>query len=370
MAYSLFHVFAVTFLLSLFLLAGARPTNPASSDIRPATAAPSSPPAPAPNASSYNPDSAIGNCFPALGFRPPVNVPSSLDNWWCDDTTEYAFMGFSYEVTACQSPAQLQKEFSDIRNHFKSRYVRLYGACDNDGFYDDIVEAAWNNGLGVHALVWFGFTGGDQWVTRRNNLVHSIFSNPKAPFVTRGVQMGSEPLYDSVLTPDQLANQVTMLKAQLKHFGIPVTVSELAYGYQKDGGAQNVLDAEDYLNIHMLPFFSQNASTSNKAWPLVLNDLDFFIQNGNGKKMYFDENGWPSVTSPSVQPNSPNAVANVDNEAGYFQLLNNHCEDLKNQVQGGVGWFAHIYSDNQEPGYGIYDTHGRMKFPFQPRTTC
>jgi hypothetical protein len=59
----------------------------------------------------------------------------------------------------------------------------------------------------------------------------------------------------------------------------------------------------------MLPFFSQNASTGkqaflsgsqhleklicvsvgNKAWPLVLQDLQFFIDNGKGKKMYFDE---------------------------------------------------------------------------------
>ena len=104
----------------------------------------------------------------------------------------------------------------------------------------------------------------------------------------------------------------------------------------------------------MLPFFSQNASTgvfpvllirqqgvlrffvynlANESWPLVLNDLDWFIEHGNGKKMYFDEvwkvysnspvqmlmilpfqNGWPSVTSPSVQPNSPLAVSDVENE--------------------------------------------------------
>ena len=93
---------------------------------------------------------ATGNCFPALGFQMPSQTPNHLNQWWCDDTTEYAFMGFSYEVTACkciivhcysvltillgQSPEQLQQEFSDIRNKFHSRYVRLYGACDNDGF--------------------------------------------------------------------------------------------------------------------------------------------------------------------------------------------------------------------------------------------
>lgn len=41
------------------------------------------------------------NCFPALGFKMPATVPSTTDNWWCDPSTEYAFLGFSYEVTAC-----------------------------------------------------------------------------------------------------------------------------------------------------------------------------------------------------------------------------------------------------------------------------
>jgi len=35
--------------------------------------------------------------------------------------------------------------------------------------------------------------------------------------------------------------------------------------YQERGGAQDVLDAIDSINIHMLPFFSQNASTGKDA---------------------------------------------------------------------------------------------------------
>ncbi|KAN0090824.1 glycoside hydrolase family 17 protein [Tylopilus felleus] len=300
----------------------------------------------------------------------PSSIPDSLDNWWCPMDTEYAFMGFSYEVTACQSPSQLNSDFADIRNHFNSRYVRLYGACDNDGFYDDIVNAAWNNGLGVHALIWFGFTGGDEWETRRDALTNTLTTNPTAKFVTRGVQFGSEPLYDNVLPHAELASQVTSLKAQLAGVQIPVTVSELAYGYQERGGAQDVLDAIDYINIHMLPFFKPNATTGAQAWPLVMTDADWFIQYGDGKKMNFDENGWPSVTSSSVQPNGPNAVASVSSEQEYYQLLDGRCGYFKNAPGGGIGWFAHIYSDNQEPGYGIYDTNGNLKFPFSPRTSC
>jgi hypothetical protein len=114
------------------------------------------------------------SCFPALDFVMPSDPPANLDNWWCNPTDEYAFLGFSFEVTACelivafvyrlrsstnvcfpgQNKSRLQKEFADIRKNFNSRYVRLYGACDNDGFYDAVVDAAWDNGLGVHALVW------------------------------------------------------------------------------------------------------------------------------------------------------------------------------------------------------------------------
>ncbi|KAJ7746268.1 glycoside hydrolase superfamily [Mycena metata] len=312
------------------------------------------------------------SCFPALGFKMPSNTPSSLTNWWCDPSTEYGFIGFSYEVTACQSLTQLKKDFLQIRQNFNGRYIRLYGFCDNAGFYNNIVEAAWDAGVGVHALIWFGFDGGNEWMDRRNKLLGILHSNEKAKFVTRALQFGSEPLFDSVLDPSVLAAQVTAAKSNLSSLHIPVTISEMAYGYQEneDNGAQDVLDAIDLIDAHMLPFFSTEASTANKAWPIVLTDLDWFIDNGEGKKIYFTENGWPSVTSDGVQPNSPSAVANVQNEHDYYSLLDAHCEDFKQVKGGGVGWFWHIYSDDMEPGYGLYSTSGKLKFPFSPRTSC
>ena len=124
------------------------------------------------------------------------------------------------------------------------------------------------------------------------------------------MQFGSEPLYDNVLPHAELAQQVLLAKQNLSSLNIPVTVSELAYGYQERGGAADVLQAVDFINIHMLPFFSQEASIgtslagslvalgrvpdlsgglANDSWPLVLTDLTWFIDNGYGKKMYLDE---------------------------------------------------------------------------------
>ncbi len=41
-------------------------------------------------------------CFPSLGFTTPFDLPTDTTGWWCDPSTEYAFLGFSYEVTACE----------------------------------------------------------------------------------------------------------------------------------------------------------------------------------------------------------------------------------------------------------------------------
>ncbi|KAJ7328697.1 glycoside hydrolase superfamily [Mycena albidolilacea] len=304
----------------------------------------------------------------------PASPPSSLTNWWCDHSTEYGFVGFSYEVTACQSLTKLRSDFLDIRKTYNSRYIRMYGACDRAGeCSNDIVDAAWGAGIGVHALIWFGFDGTNEWMSRRNTLLGILHSNPKAKFVTRALQFGSEPLFDWVLDPPVLAAQVTAAKANLSSLQIPVTISEMAYGYQEheDDGAQDILDAIDLVDAHMLPFFSTLASTANKAWPIVLTDLNWFIDNGQGKKIYLTENGWPSVTSDGVQPNSPSAVANVQNEHDYYTLLDSHCTDFKAMPGGGVGWFWHIYSDDMEPGYGLLSTSGKLKFsPFAPKTSC
>ncbi|KAJ7204858.1 glycoside hydrolase superfamily [Mycena haematopus] len=293
----------------------------------------------------------------------PSGTPSTLTNWWCDPSTEYGFDGFSYEVTACQSLSKLQSDFLEIRKTFSSRYIRMYGFCDRAGD-NDIVDAAWGAGIGVHALIWFGFDGTDEWMGRRDTLFGILHSNPKAKFVTRALQFGSEPLYDWALAPD-LADQVKAAKDNLSSLQIPVTISEMAYGYQERGGAQDVLDAIQLIDAHILPFFSSEASTANKAWPLVLTDLNWFIEHGRGKKIYLSETGWPSV------PNSPYAVADVQNEHDYYSLLDEHCTDLKAMPGGGVGWFWHIYSDNMEPGYGLFSTKGELKFsPFSPKTSC
>lgn len=51
----------------------------------------------------------------------------------------------------------MAKDFSSMRSLFKARYVRIYSVCEgNNQFYDDVVAAAYQSGIGVYAMVWFG----------------------------------------------------------------------------------------------------------------------------------------------------------------------------------------------------------------------
>ncbi len=64
-------------------------------------------------------------CFPALGFNMPSDVPASTDGWWCNPSDEYAFLGFSYEVTSCKFPCI----FSLIRRFIPFYKVRACHSC-------------------------------------------------------------------------------------------------------------------------------------------------------------------------------------------------------------------------------------------------
>jgi hypothetical protein len=119
----------------------------------------------------------------------------------------------------------------------------------------------------------FGFDGSNIWKKRRDALFETLLTNPKAKFVTRVLQFGSEPLFDRVLPSPTLAQQVIDAQGKLSSLNIPVTISELAYGYQsrlssggsERAGALSLLANIDVANAHTLPFFSARATTGQSA---------------------------------------------------------------------------------------------------------
>ncbi|KAH8919913.1 glycoside hydrolase family 17 protein [Atractiella rhizophila] len=275
-------------------------------------------------------------------------------------------MGFSYDVGECKSQAELAQDFSLMRSKFHARYVRMYGNCDNAGFWDDIIAAATESNVGIYSLVWFGFDGDDKWKKRLSSLIKTVQTNPKAPFVIRNIAIGSEPLYDGVLSPDDMAVQIVTVQKKLQKFGMQVTVSEMPYGYQSNGDAPQVFQNIDIVEGNVLPFFSADAKTGANAWGNVYWAIGYFTKHAPGKILRVTQTGWPS-SDEVWKANNEEAVASVDSEKQYFDLLDGHCDDFKNMK---VGWFAHIFDDDTLPGWGILKGDRSLKFDFKPRITC
>ncbi|KAM0746989.1 hypothetical protein T439DRAFT_293419 [Meredithblackwellia eburnea MCA 4105] len=322
------------------------------------------------SASATNPSSlAAQGCFPGNGLAVPTNSPASaavLKQWWCSQDTEYGFMGFSYDQTPCQSLSTLTADFKRMKSQFNARYVRLYGACDSAGYNDNLVEAASQARIGIYGLVWFGFDGDDMWKTRMAGLVSTIKNNVKAPYIFRNIAVGSEPLFDWVMSADDLAVQVNNLRSQLSYYGIQTTISEMPYGFQSQGDAPAVFKAIDLVEGNVLPFFDGSATTGGNAWGVVSWSISYFQSKAPGKVIRLTQTGWPSNQNV-WKANTASAVASVSSEKAYFNLLDSKCTTLKGW---GVGWFAQIWSDDMLDGWGILDWNGNPKFTFAPKTAC
>ncbi|PVF92845.1 hypothetical protein CPB86DRAFT_790743 [Serendipita vermifera] len=316
------------------------------------------------------------SCFP--NPTGPLPVPKKKPDgktpaqWWCSPTTENGFLGFTYETEGCQDAATLTKDFTRMRTEFKARYVRMYGWCDQWDYFDRFVAAAYAAGLGVHATIWFGFDGGNQWQGRRDKILNFVRNTDWASYAIRTVDVGSEPLFDWVLTPPQkLADEIKSVKKVLNPYGINVSISEMQYGYTVQGDSQMVLDVEDVVHAHQLPFFDKDAKDGSKAQPSVVSSTNWFVQHTKGtRKIIYSQTGWP--TNAKVwKPNSPKANASVESAQAYAQILDQSCESLKKITpQGGVGWFWHIYKDSMLDGWGVLDWNEKPKWNFRPRIAC
>ena len=276
---------------------------------------------------------------------------------------------------------------------FGPRSVRLTGS----NLSDTIIDAAWDAGLGVQAMVWvscffihqfcfisdarftdilltrqFGQYNEDflanKWQGRRDKLLGTLHTNPKAKFVTRALQFGSGALTVShFATPDLLADQINAAKKNLTSLGIPVTISIEVLYYTANAGSQSVLDAIDFVDLVQLPYYSDDASIAFKSWPDITSDLEWVTSRVNGKKIMLSMNGWPQVTPPGTSDG--HAVASLEQMVDYFVLFELLCSVLARNAGGGVAWFAGVYSVEQDPYLGILK-NGQPQFSFSPPTSC
>jgi exo-beta-1,3-glucanase (GH17 family) len=274
------------------------------------------------------------------------------------------FSGFVYVIDGCRDMSQVNRDFSNIKNLHNGRLAITFGGCDQAGYWDGLISAAGNAGIKLIPLVWFGYDGGDAWKNRAKVITQAVIKNPSPVYA---VAIGDEPLYDwAAGDPQTLANAIWDMKNSFKNAGLsmPVSISEMAYGFQQSGNPKVVFDAIDMGMINTFPYFAQDAVEGGNAnsWNDFVNDISYFQKNLNGKPILVTQTGWPS-NADVWKPNNPNAVVSIASEQHYFELLESKCDWFK---QSNIGWMARTYDDFGLPGWGIRYENGGAKFNFKP----
>ncbi|KAL5525109.1 hypothetical protein ACEPAF_8978 [Sanghuangporus sanghuang] len=287
----------------------------------------------------------------------------------------YGFEGFVYSITKCPSKSELFKDFSRMRLK-GARNVITFEYC-GDGtdvsYYGQVIQAAGLVGLNIIPLAWTLLIGNQTFagtaVPKIRAVTQAVIENP-GPVLA--VALGDEPLFDNDFgSADNLASYIRQMKADFAAAGlsdIPVSTSELAYGWQISGNITAMVDAVDFFMINNFPYFAFDAQSggSNTSWADFLSDMDYYASIAQGKPLLVTQTGWPS-NEEQYAPNSPAVVASVNSEEAYWDLLDRHCEDFFKPKN--IGWMWRNWDDTVL-GWGATYSNGTSKWNFKARKFC
>lgn len=110
------------------------------------------------------------------------------------------------------------------------------------------------------------------------------------PHLTAQLYKTQQPLYDwDFGDPQTLASYILQMKQNFQdaNLDIPVSISELAYGWQQAGDTTSVANAVDFFMINNIPYFSQNAAYGNSAssWSNFMSDMNYYKSISQGKPL-------------------------------------------------------------------------------------
>lgn len=91
------------------------------------------------------------------------------------------------------------------------------------------------------------------------------------------------------------------MKSAFKNAGlnIPVSISEMAYGWQSSGDIEKMVDAVDFFMINNFPYFSFDAQSggSSTSWKDFTGDISYYESIAKGKPLLVTQVR-PSFHSP------------------------------------------------------------------------
>ncbi|KLO16578.1 glycoside hydrolase [Schizopora paradoxa] len=289
----------------------------------------------------------------------------------------YAFAGFVYALDNCPSQSKMTSDFKEMKSK-GARTVITFDIC-GDGktasYYEQAIAAAGDAGMYIIPLAWTLFDDGQSFtstsIPRMQAVTSAVIKNPDPVLA---IAYGDEPLYDNDAgSPATLAKAIKQMKAQLTDAGldIPVSISDMAYGWRSAGSAADIapmVAIVDFFMINNFPFFAQDATTGGApgAWTSFANDMKYFQSIAKGKPLMVTQTGW-STSRVEFAPNSPDIDLSYASQYGYWHLLDSHCASYFKEE--GISWMWRSWDDDIV-GWGVLDANGKPKFDIQAKTTC
>ncbi|TDL26979.1 glycoside hydrolase [Rickenella mellea] len=303
----------------------------------------------------------------------------------------YGFSGFVYALDNCPSVNALTSDFTKMKAA-GARTVITFDECNKDGYYGgavfnlslflkldqhifkiDVIKAAGSARMSIIPLVWTLCNPGQTWqstvVPKIKQITQAVIGNP-GPVLA--VAMGDEPLFDhDAGDPSTLAKAIMQMKSDFKNAGIPdipVSISDMAYGWQSGGDVSSVVTAVDFFMINNFPYFGSKAESggSDSTWKSFTSDITYFQKMANGKPLLVTQTGWPSAKG-EWSSNSKNVVVSVESSQGFWALLDSHCEDFFKK--NNIGWMWRSWDDTIS-GWGVLKSDGTKKWDFSAKQTC
>lgn len=118
--------------------------------------------------------------------------------------------------------------------------------------------------------------------------------------------MFAKPLYDNDAgSPDALASYIVQMKENFREAGftgeldIPVSISELAYGWQSSGNITSVANAVDFFMANDIPYFGQTVRCGgdNLTWQNFLADMAYYASIADGRPILVTQVCTPPSTT-------------------------------------------------------------------------
>ncbi|KAJ3934416.1 MAG: glycoside hydrolase [Lentinula lateritia] len=295
----------------------------------------------------------------------------------------YAWEGFVYDIESCRSTYEMTQDFNEMKAR-GARVVITFEFCGTGadvGYYDDVITAAGNAEISIIPLAWTlpihavgqSYGPNDTFliksVPRIEAVTQAVINNPKPVLA---IAIGDEPLYDDDAgSPAALASYINQVRHNLSIAGldIPLSISDLAYGWQSSGSITPVADAVDFFMVNNFPYFAFDATTGGNAsssWNDFIQDIEYFQSIANGRPILVTQTGWPT-NEDEFAPNSPDIVASVPSSEGYWNLLDSFCQDYFKSMN--IGWMWRSWEDDID-GWGVKYLNGSDKWHWNARTEC